>query len=107
MKVEGKEVGRINYAKLKSRQQERFNFQKAGAILADYGFAALKLDDDWNGADFLAHHISGDITLKIQLKGRLSFGKKYGGKNIYVMFQGKSGWYLYPHDEALEKVTMA
>jgi hypothetical protein len=105
MKIEGKQIGHVKYSELSAKQQERFNFQKASAILADYGFAALKLDDDWNGADFLAHHINGEITLKIQLKGRISFAKKYSGKNIYIMFKDKLYWYLYPHDKVFEQVS--
>ena len=31
--------------------------QKSAAVLADYGFNRIKLDDDWNGADFLAYHM--------------------------------------------------
>ena len=81
---------------------ENYNFAKIAAVLADYGFCCLRLSDDWNGADFLAVHYEGR-TLKVQLKGRFSFAKKYIGKDIYIAFPVDEGWYLYPHDELLEE----
>ena len=50
---------KILYSKLNARQQENYNYQKASAILADYGFNTLRLSDDWQGADFIAIHING------------------------------------------------
>jgi hypothetical protein len=67
----------IRYASLKARQKELFNFQKIAATLADYGFNCIKLADDWQGADFLAYHINGTTTLKVQLKSRLTIDRKY------------------------------
>ncbi len=58
---------RIQYANLNAKQKETYNFQKFSSILADYGFATLKLNDDWNGADFIAQHINGENYLKILL----------------------------------------
>lgn len=92
---------KIKYSGLNSRQKENFNFQKISAILADYGFNCLRLTDDWEGADFIACHIDGENFLKIQLKGRLTFDKKYVGKNIHICFRYNNTWYLYPHDELL------
>lgn len=66
----------IDNDSLSAKQQEIFNFQKAAAILADYGFKCIKLSDDWNGADFIAQHFNTDSFLKVQLKGRLAFDKK-------------------------------
>lgn len=40
----------------------------------------------------------------MQLKSRLSFDKKYIGKDLHIAFAGGDVWYLYPHDELLEKV---
>ncbi len=76
----------IRYTELNARQQENYNFQKVSAVLADYGFATLRLTDDWQGADFIAQHIDGETFLKVQLKGRLTFNKKYLGKGLYVAF---------------------
>jgi hypothetical protein len=50
---------RVEYQHLNSRQQENYNFQKVPGRLADYGFNCLRLNDDWQGADFLAVHVSG------------------------------------------------
>lgn len=95
---------RVNYKVLNPKQQENYNFQKVSAILADYGFTTIRLSDDWNGADFIAQHINGNTFLKVQLKGRLSFDKKYIGRNIHICFSYDSNWYIYPHDELLKKI---
>jgi hypothetical protein len=93
---------KIFYSALNARQKENYNFQKVSAVLADYGFVTIKLSDDWQGADFIAQHIDGEKFLKIQLKGRLYFAKKYIGKNLHIAFFAKESWYLCPHDEALD-----
>ena len=95
---------KIDYKKLKPRQQENYNFQKISGVLADYGFNTLRLSDDWQGADFIANHIDGKTFLKVQLKGRLSFYKKYINKDIWICFPYKKDWYLLPHDEAFEEL---
>ena len=95
---------RIDYGDLNSRQKENFNFQKVSAVLADYGFLTLRLSDDWQGADFIAHHVSGDLFLKVQLKGRLTVDTKYKNKEIWMCFNDgndRSVWYLFPHDDFL------
>lgn len=50
---------RINYDDLNARQKENYSFQKESGILAEYGFVTLRLTDDWEGADFIAHNIDG------------------------------------------------
>ena len=96
---------KISYDDLKKKAQESYNFQKASAVLGEYGFFTNLLKYDWLGADFLAQHIEGD-WLKVQLKGRLTLDLKYCGKDIYIMFEYKETetWYLYPHDEFFEYV---
>lgn len=74
---------KIAYSQLNSRQKEIFNFQKVAGLLADYGFNCLKMADDWQGADFLAYHKDGTHTLKVQLKSRLTIGKKYQDKSLH------------------------
>ena len=71
------DLSRVRYADLNARQKENYNFQKVSAVLADFGFSTLRLTDDWQGADFIAQHVDGETFLKVQLKGRLTFGKKY------------------------------
>jgi hypothetical protein len=95
------ELTPIDYKLLNARQQETFNFQKVSGVLADFGFSTIRLSDDWQGADFIANHISGQQFLKVQLKGRLTLDQKYEGKDIWVCFRHNDVWYLYPHDSAL------
>lgn len=92
----------VAYESLNARQQESYNFQKLSGILADYGFVTIRLSDDWNGADFLAQHISGS-TLRVQLKSRLTFSGSYLGKDLWVAFRAMERWYLFPHDTVLEQ----
>ena len=97
------ELRHINYTNLNARQKERYNFYKIAAVLADYGYSSIKLDDDWQGADFIAQHIDGFNFLKIQLKSRFGFYKKYIGKNIFIAFPFNNEWYLFNHDELLNE----
>ncbi len=92
---------RVSYADLNSRQKEDFNFQKVSAVLADYGFVTLRLNADWQGADFIAQHVDGELFLKVQLKGRAILDTKYKGKDIWICFRHGGISYLYPHDEFL------
>jgi hypothetical protein len=96
---------KIAYEDLNARQQENYNFHKISAVLADYGFTTLRLSDDWQGADFIAQHIDGEQFLKVQLKGRLTFCKKYRDKNLYIGFHMDDQWYLYPHDELFMEIA--
>lgn len=57
------------------------------------------------GADFIAQHANSDTILKVQLKGRLTFAKKYLGKSIHIAFPEKGEWYLIPHDELLVELS--
>ena len=95
---------RIRYNDLNSRQQEAFNLHKVAAVLADYGFITIPLSSDWGGADFIAQHKDGKVFLKVQLKGRLTFDKKYAGRDLHVCFRDGVHWFVYPHDELLALV---
>ncbi len=101
-KILPKNFKKINYKALNHRQKETYNFQKVSSVLADYGFATIQLNDDWQSASFLAQHIDGYTYLKVQLKSRLTFHKKYLEKNIYICFPNQNNWYLFPHDDLLE-----
>ena len=98
---------RIEYKDLKARQQENYNFQKVAGHLADYGYNCIRLSDDWQGADFIAYHINGDVFLKVQLKSRLSFDKKYVGKDIWIAFLDGNDCFVYPHDKVLDLILAA
>lgn len=84
-------------------------FPKALRRLADFGYITIPLNNDWNGADFIAQEHDGKSFIKVQLKGRLTFDRKYLGMSLYVCFRDgvgdKSAWYLYDHDEVLAKLT--
>jgi frataxin-like iron-binding protein CyaY len=95
---------KIHYNTLTARQKELFNFQKIAATLADCGFNCIKLADDWQGADFLAYHINGTTTLKVQLKSRVTIDQKYCDKDIWIAFPHKGDWYLIKHDRLVEKI---
>ncbi|MEM7066818.1 MAG: hypothetical protein AAF572_27095 [Cyanobacteria bacterium P01_B01_bin.77] len=94
----------ISFDSLNAKQKEFYNFQKVASILADYGFNCIWLSDDWNGADFLADHISGEKTLRVQLKARMAVDKKYLCKNITMAFPVNGNWYLIDHDLLVELI---
>ena len=95
---------KVPYGSLTAKQKELFNFRKIAATLADLGYNCIKLADDWQGADFLAYHINGVTTLKVQLKSRVTIDQKYGGKDIWIAFPHKDHWYLIEHDSLVKKV---
>jgi hypothetical protein len=96
----------IPYEELNNKQKEAYNFQKVSAVLANFGIMTIRLSNDWNGADFIAQLHDGKTFLKVQLKSRLTFDKKYRDKDLYICFRDGNGdhdpWYLYPHTEMLE-----
>ena len=104
IKQDGIKLTKIEYRTLNSKAQETYNFHKMAAILADYGYNCLWLNDDWNGADCIAVHIDGISDFKIQLKGSISFARKYWAKNIYITFFEQGDIYIYPHDYILAQV---
>lgn len=98
---------KIRYEDLNARQQESYNFQKVSGMLADYGYTTIRLSDDWHGADFIAQHVDGMNFLKVQLKGRVVFDRKYVGRDLHICFRSEGVWYLYPHDILMEQVRAA
>ena len=90
---------RVNYSELNSKQKENYNFHKVASALADYGYDSMRLNNDWQGADFIA--VKNDEMLKVQLKGRFTVDKKYIGKNIYIAFSENNIVKIYDHDEAV------
>ena len=100
--MDGLTLRRVEYQELTGKQKEIYNFQKVAARLADYGFNCIKLDDDWMGADFLAYHKDGSLTLRVQLKGRLTISRQYSGKDLYICFPHAADWYLVPHDTLVD-----
>ncbi len=94
---------KINYEDLNPKQKEIYNFQKVASFLANYGFNCIKLADDWLGADFLAYHVNGSDTIKVQLKSRPTIHKKYIGKGLFIAFPIAGCWYLINHDDMIRK----
>jgi len=94
----------ITYTTLDARQKENYNFQKVSGVLADYGFSTIRLTADWQCADFIAQHLDGITFLRIQLKARPSFAKKYLHKDLWIAFPESRGAYLYHHDDVLAQV---
>ena len=97
-----KKFKKVSYSKLNNKQKENFNFHNLASLLATFGFNSIWLNDDVQGADFLAVANEGEIY-KIQLKGRLTFDKKYIGKDLFVAFPSNEGFYVYQHDVLLKK----
>ena len=99
---------KISYDKLNAKQREIYNFQRVSAVLAELGYATIKLQDDWQGADFLAIPFDDKKeSLKVQLKGRATIRTKYHGKQLNICFEYKETgvWYLYPHDKVYDKLA--
>ena len=92
---------KATYSNLNAKQKENYNFHRLSSLLASFGFNCIWLNDDVHGADFLAISTKGDV-FKIQLKSRLTFDKKYIGKDLYLAFPFDDGFYVYLHDEALK-----
>ena len=93
------QLNKVNYKELNAKQKENYNFHKVAAALAEYGYNSMRLNDDWQGADFIA--VKGDEMLKIQLKGRFTVDEKYRGKDIYITFIEDDKIKMYKHDEAV------
>lgn len=98
-----KELVKVDYNSLNAKQKENYNFHKVAAALADYGYNSMRLNDDWQGADFIA--IKGEEMIKVQLKGRFTIDKKYLGKEIYIAFIEGGVIKIYYHDEVVNSLS--
>ena len=94
------DLSKVTYENLNAKQKENFNYHKVAAALADYGYDSMRLNNDWQGADFIA--VKNDEMLKVQLKGRFTVDKKYIGKDIYVAFIENDIIKIYEHDKAIK-----
>ena len=90
---------KIDYDSLNSKQKESFNYHKVASALADYGYDSMRLNNDWEGADFIA--VKGDEMIKVQLKGRFTVDKKYIGKDIFIAFIEDNIVKIYKHDDVV------
>jgi len=94
---------KIDYYKLNARQKENYNFHKVASALADYGFDSMRLNNDWEGADFIS--VNKDEMIKVQLKSRFTVAKKYLSKNIFIAFIEDGQVKIYNHDEAVSLLS--
>ena len=87
----------IKYADLNSRQKENYNAAKLGAVLANFGYFTMWLNDDYNGADLIALR-EGEEPMMIQLKSRPAIGKRYENKGLFMAFPVARNWCVIEHD---------
>jgi hypothetical protein len=97
------DLTKVSYKDLNSKQKENYNYHKVASALAEYGYDSMRLNNDWEGADFIS--VKGDDMIKIQLKGRFTLDKKYEKKELYIAFIEKGIIKIYLHDEALAIAT--
>ena len=69
---------------LNGRQKENHNAAKLSAVLADYGYFPMWLNDDYNGADLIAL-LEGEESMMIQLKSAPVIDRKYKG-DLWMAF---------------------
>lgn len=98
-------LNKIKYEELNARQKENYNYHKVASRLADYGYDCMRLNNDWQGADFIAVHNDGEKMIKVQLKARFTVAKKYIGKDIWIAFTEKGVVYMYDHDLIVKNLT--
>jgi hypothetical protein len=110
MKGAGSHFAMVDYTSLNAKQKEVHNFHHIAAVLAKHGYASYPIRDDWNGGDMIARHMTdpGREMLTIQIKGRLTFDRKYQNKGVWIGFPHQPAGatrdgtiYVYPHDEIL------
>ena len=106
IELDGLKFEQIEYRTLNPKAQETYNFHKMAAILADYGYNCLWLNDDWNGADCIAVHIDGISDFKSQLKDAVSYAQKYRAKQLYIAFFELSNLCIDAHNFVLHKWKM-
>ena len=88
---------KVPYVKLNSKQKENYNFHIVAAKLAAYGYNSMRLNDDWQGADFISIHIDGNEMLKVQLRE----GLRYLQKDIWIAFVEDGMVKIFEHDLAI------
>ena len=91
----------VKYSDLNARAKENYNAAQLGAALAHYGYFAMKLTDDFNGADLIALR-EGEPPMMIQLKSRPTIDRKYMAKGLYMSFPVDGRWCVILHDELVE-----
>lgn len=94
------DLTKVSYKDLNSKEKENYNYHKVASALAEYGYDSKRLNNDWQGADFIA--VKGNEMIKVQLKSRFTLDAKYKDKDIYIAFVEDAALKIYLHDEALK-----
>ncbi len=97
------DLTKISYGELNSKEKENYNYHKVASSLAEYGYDSMRLNNDWNGADFIS--VKGDEMIKVQLKSRFTISEKYINKNIWIAFIENGIVYMYDHDLIVKNLT--
>lgn len=101
-------IKEIDLNNLTSKEKELYNYSRLIAVLAKYGLETHRVINDTNGADIIAYRAprkdegSHTTTLKIQLKSRFSYNKKYDHEDLYIAFPDGNDWYLIPQESISE-----
>ena len=95
---------------LKSNEIEAANRAEATAILIRAGYRVYRPEADVHGEDLVIRPPEGYLR-SVQMKGRpVVEWKRYGGKNIWMLFPDPKGlqpgrpWFLVEHDKFFEWV---
>ena len=97
------DLTKASYKDLNSKEKENYNYHKVAAALAEYGYDSMRLNNDWQGADFIA--VRGNEMIKVQLKSRFTLDAKYKDKDIYIAFVENGVVKIFFHDDALNIAT--
>lgn len=62
------DLTKVSYKDLNSKQKENYNYHKVAAALANYGYDSMRLNNDWEGADFMSNPLIDQSTDKIGMK---------------------------------------
>jgi len=92
---------KVSYADLTSVQKESYAFCKIQSVMTEFGWLEYhRLNDDHNGADFVAFHVGGKSE-RFQQKARFTLNPKYYGIGLkVVVYDEPSGSvYIYDHDD--------
>lgn len=105
-------IQEIEYKELTNKEKELYNYNRLAAVLAKYGMECHWIINDTNGADIVAYRAprkaedSHTMTLKIQLKSRFSYNKKYNQEDLYIAFPDGDDWYLIPQESISEDKSL-
>ena len=97
---------KIDYGGMNARQKEARNYHTIAALLAERGFECVRVNPDWQGADFLAWQIDSGKVLKVQLKSRATIAHKYMKRDLWLAFPVSDLWIVIYHDELLNLATV-